>query len=113
MAVRLSAPGGAVEIRRLAVDWVEVGTSHLVDVEVVADGTAATTAKLACSQSGWLEVSDDAGATWSAVPTDPRAGVELGPLAEDERRSITLRLTVPGGTSVRTQIVELYVGLGT
>lgn len=111
--LRLSAPDGSQEIRRLALDWVRVGEPYEVDLEVVADGAAAATVLLACSQADWLEVSQDGGLNWDPVPTDPTVGVELGPLAADQRREITLRLTVPVGTSVRTALVELYLGLGT
>ncbi len=111
--LRLSAPDGSQEIRRLALDWVRVGQPYDVDLEVVADGEAADTALLACSEADWLEVSQDGGLNWDPVPTDPVYGVELGPFAADERREITLRLTVPPGTAVRTQLVELWLGLGT
>lgn len=112
MALRLSAPEGSKPLRRLALDWVRVGEPYTVDLELVADGAAAPVAMLACSQAGWLEVSDDDGATWTALGTDPTAGVELGPLAADERKAITLRLTIPPATSVRTQIVKLKLGTG-
>ena len=113
MALRLSAPEGSKPLRRLALDWVRVGEAYTVDLELVADGAVASTALLACSVADWLEVSDDDGATWTAVPTDPTAGVELGPLGVDERKAITLRLTIPPAMSVRTKIVELMLGTGT
>jgi hypothetical protein len=100
-------------LRRLALDWVRVGEAYTVDLEVVADGAAASSAVLACSVADWLEVSDDDGVTWTAVGTDPATGVELGPLADGERKAITLRLTIPLGTDVRTKIVELWLGTGT
>ena len=47
------------------------------------------------------------------VGDDPTTGVSLGPLAAHERKAVVLRLRIPAATSVRTKLVELYLGLGT
>lgn len=113
MGVRLSAVNGSQEIRHLAVDWCQLETNYDTSLEVVADADGQTICAMACSLTGWLQVSVDAGAHWTPVGTDPTTGVSLGPLAANERKAIVLRVNIPAATSVRTKAIELYLGLGT
>lgn len=113
MGATLRAPDAAREAYRIPLDWVRTGQAYLVELEVVADVSGAPTARLGCSEDGWLEVSDDAGAHWYEVPASVQAGYELGPLLASVRKAISLRLTVPPGLPVRREVVELYLGLGT
>lgn len=112
MTVRLSAVGGAYEIRHLAVDWARLDTDYELDLEVVADA-AHDECRIACSKADWLDVSSDAGATWDDVPTTVQSGVDLGAVTAGQRIEITLRLRVPAATTDdRLTAVELYLGTG-
>jgi hypothetical protein len=103
--LELRAVNAAREIRRIPADLVVVGLDYDFALEVVAT-EAHSTAKLGASLAG-LEA--NIGGGFSAVPTDVQTGFDLGTFTEGQRKSITLRLTVP---AVRDQAIELALGTG-
>jgi len=107
--LELRAPDAAREIVRIPADFVVVGSSYDFALEVVAT-EAHTTALLAAEIANYLEVST--GGAFSAVPDDVENGFDLGSFSAGQRKSITLRLTVPGGTPLRTKSVEILLGMG-
>lgn len=112
MSVRLSAVGAAYEIRHLAIDWARLDTDYDLDLEVVADD-AHDECRIACSLADWVDVSDDAGATWHDVPTSVQSGYDLGPVTAGDRIPITLRVHPPAATTNdRLTAIELYLGTG-
>lgn len=100
---------GAREIVRIPADFVVVGSSYDFELEVVAT-EAHPTALLAAEVANYLEVSTGGG--FSAVPDDVESGFDLGAFSEGQRKAITLRLTVPGGTPLRSKAIEIQLGMG-
>ena len=100
---------GAREIIRIAADFVVVGSSYDFELEVVAT-EAHSTALLAAEVAGYLEV--HAGVSWEDVPDDVENGFDLGSFSAGERKAITFRLTVPGGTPLRDKSIEILLGTG-
>ena len=109
MSLELRAPDGAIELRRIPADFVVVGNSYDFDVEIVATEAHAI-ALLAAEIAGYVEVSTGGG--FSAVPDDVQNGFDLGSFTAGQRKAITLRLTVPGGTSLRKRSIEIPLGTG-
>ncbi len=107
--LELRAVDGAREIIRIPADFVVVGSSYDFDLEVVAT-EAHSIALLAAEIANYLEI--DAGGGFFAVPDDVESGFDLGAFSADERKAITLRLTVPGGTPLREQPIEILLGMG-
>lgn len=104
--LQLRAPDSAREIWRIPADFVVVGSAYDFDLEVVAT-EAHSTAKLGASLAGALQA--DLGGGFSAVPTDVQSGFDLGTFTAGQKKSITLRLTVP---DVRNLAIELALGIG-
>ncbi len=109
MPLELRPVDGAREIVRIPADFVVVGSSYDFDLEVVAT-EAHSIALLAAEVANYLEVSTGGGFT--AVPDDVESGFDLGAFSAAERKAITLRLTVPGGTPLRTKSIEILLGIG-
>lgn len=116
MNVMLCAPGSLVQVYWFNCHHYQVGTSRVLDFDLVAEGAVAT-----CTlgvkdgtQAGWLAVSRNGGATYADVPaSSPGAGVELGPLTDGQRLPIKIKVQVPGGTPmISRQFVPVF-GLGT
>jgi len=100
---------GAREIIRIPAEFVIVGSSYDFDLEVVAT-EAHSTAQFAAEIANYLEI--DAGGGFFAVPDDVQSGFDLGAFSAAERKAITLRLTVPGGTPLRKKSIEILLGMG-
>ena len=115
MSVLLVWPNSQIEVRRIPIEGYLVGAEKLLDLELLAR-TAAPECRLAVVEAAyadWLHVSDDAGANWHDVPALCADGYELGPLAEDDRKPITVKVLVPEETGIRTRSIGLKVGMGT
>jgi hypothetical protein len=104
--LELRAPNAAFEIRRIPADFVVAGSSYDFDLEVVAT-EAHSTAKLGAGVAGVLQA--NIGGGFAAVPADVQTGFDLGTFTAGEKKSITIRLTVP---TVRNQAIELALGTG-
>jgi len=107
--LELRPVNGAREIVRIPADFVVVGNSYDFELEVVAT-EAHSIALLAAEIENYLEV--NAGVSWEDVPDDVESGFDLGAFSAGERKAITLRLTVPGGTPLRTRSIEILLGMG-
>ena len=112
MSLHLVAVGTLAEIRRVPADFARVNVATIFDLEVVADAAHAT-APLACDQAGWLHVSTNGGSSYTPVPTDVQAGVDLGSFTAGQRRAIKLKLLIPAATQVRQRSIGLLLGEGT
>jgi hypothetical protein len=112
----LCAPGSLVEVFWFNCHHYQVGTSRVLDFDLVAQGAVAT-CKLGVkdgTQAGWLAVSSDGGASYADVPAaSPGAGVELGPLTDGQRVAIKVRLQIPGDIPVISRQLVPVFGLGT
>jgi len=106
MALELRAVNAAREIRRIGLDFVVAGSAYDIDLEIAAT-EAHSTAKLGASPAGALQA--DIGGGFSAVPENVQSGFDLGTFTEGQKKSITLRITVP---MVRNQAIELALGTG-
>jgi len=111
MALRLVAPDGTVEVRRVPLSWLQGSQTYTVALEVLAT-TVQSTAILACDTAGVLEASV-AGGGYTAVGTTFATGVDLGAFTAGERKTLTLRATAPAVSSARTKLVNLLLGIGT
>lgn len=110
MAVTLTARKGLIQLRRIAVDGIAPGESRIVDVDLVANA-AHDEVRLAATVSGWLEVSDDDGASWHPLGADVMAGYDVGPMADGERKTLKVRIAPP--VEFRQRRIGLLVGGGT
>lgn len=108
--IRIMHPAGARELRRPIVDGLRAGVPVELDLIAVADADHAE-AKLAAGVADWLEVTVDGGSSWHALPEDPSAGFDLGPLTSGDIAPFTLRITPPVGS--RRHLLELPLGVGT
>lgn len=106
--LELRAVDGAREIIRIPADFVVVGSSYDFDLEVVAT-EAHSTAQFAAQFANYLEI--DAGGGFSAVPDDVQSGFDLGAFSAEQRKAITLRLTVPSGP-LREKAIGILLGIG-
>ena len=109
MTLELRAPDAAIELQRIPADFVVVGNSYDFTVEIVATDATAI-ALLAVDLAGYVQVST--GGAFSSVPDDVQNGFDLGIFTAGQRKAITLRLTVPGGTSLRKRSIEILLGTG-
>ena len=107
--LELRAHDAAREIVRIPADFVVVGSSYDFELDVVAT-EAHSTALLAAEIAGYLQVST--GGAFSAVPDDVENGYDLGAFSAGQKKTITLRLTVPGGTPLRSKSIEILLGTG-
>jgi len=108
--VILTAPDGAIEIRHVPIDWARVNVA--VDIVLDAVSDAVYSDVLFWSSETWLQV-DVAGGGYNPVGATRATATSLGAFAADERKVITLRLTIPVLTSIRRKLLDLNVGLGT
>lgn len=106
--LELRAVDAAREIVRIPADFAGLGKSYDFPLEVVAT-KAHSTALLAVELAGYVEISTGGG--FSAVPDDVVNGFDLGAFTAEQRKSITLRLTIPG-TPLRTRSIEIHLGTG-
>lgn len=118
MSVLLVWPNSLIEARRIPVEGYLVGAERVLDLEVLAVD-AASECRLGvrdAAQAGWLSVSQDAGATYVAVPAagvGAITGPDIGPLAVGQRTPIKVKIAIPGGTALRTCSIQPVLGLGT
>ncbi len=108
--LRLVAPDGTYEIRHVSLDGMRIGVSEDVEYEVlyVDDHDVAL---FACDHAGYLQASVEGGG-FSAVPTDVKNGFDLGAGTAGQRKTLTVRVTIPGGTDVRDDVIEYELGIG-
>lgn len=108
--IHLTAPGGALELRHISADWLRLTVARSVTLDVVAvDAHAAVTL---WASRAWLEVSV-AGGPYLAVGATRGTAASLGAFTAGQRKVIILRLTVPALTSIRREIINLNIGIGT
>ncbi len=108
--IYFTAEDGALQIRRIPLDWLRVDQPYEVDLEVAADA-AHSVALLACSLA-WVGASLTGGAPFTPLGTDVQAGYDLGAFTAGQRKAVTLEVHIPPATEVRDQIIELYLGTG-
>jgi hypothetical protein len=110
--VSLVLANTTIEMRHLNVSAARPGVPRVFDVEFFSvDGHGAAT--FGCDQAGWLSLSLDGGATYTAVPASVQAGIALAAFSPGERRAAKLKLLIPAGTVRRQAFIDLPVGLGT
>lgn len=109
MALWLTAPNSHVELRRLVVDAAMPGEAVTIDVDMVASAAHAE-ARMAASESGWIWISTDNGASYAALGTDVRTGLDLGPQTAGQRTR--LRIKVAPTVPFRQRRIQLYLGEG-
>jgi hypothetical protein len=97
--LRLLAPDGAHEIRRVPFDWLRPGQAYTQDLELEAP-EGHPNPVLWTDRVGWLEV-QVAGGPWKAVGSSRASGASLGAFAAGQRKTITFRVRIPGGTEAR------------
>ena len=97
--LRLLAPDGAHEIRRVPFDWLRPGQAYTQDLELEAP-EGHPNPVLWTDRSGWLEV-QVAGGPWKAVGSSRASGASLGTFSAGQRKTITFRVRIPGGTEAR------------
>ena len=108
--IRLSAPDGALEIRRVPFDHQRINVAATEVLELVApQGHPGPV--LWCDRNGWLEASVDGGA-FQAVGADRASAAALGFFVVGQRKTLELRLTIPPATSIRSDFIRLTIGLG-
>jgi hypothetical protein len=107
--VRLVAPNGLHEIRRVPFEWIRKGQQYTEALQVVADDGHPN--PVLWTDRPWLEVSVDGGA-YQAVGITRAQGVSLGTLSPGVYLDLTLRVTVPATESVRTETLALNIGGG-
>ena len=117
MSVRLVVPGSLLEVRSIPVNHYLVGAEYVIPLELLAV-TAVPECRIGVRDAGqatWLKVSSDGGTTWAAVPAagiGVMTGPDLGPLTAGQRKAISLKVALPGGTAVRTRAIRPVFGLG-
>ena len=114
MSVLLVWPNSQLEVRRVPVEGYLVGSSRILDLELLAR-TVSPECRLAVVEvayEGWLHISEDAGVNWHDVPAVCADGYELGPLTQAQRKAVKVKVLVPAQTGIRTRSVGLKVGLG-
>ena len=114
MSILLVWPNSQIEVRRIPVEGYLVGSSRVLDLELLAR-TASPECRLAVQEAayaGWLHVSDDAGANYHDLAALCADGYELGPLTQAQRKAIKVKVLVPAETGIRTRSVGLKLGLG-
>lgn len=109
--LQIRAVDAAFEIRRIPLDFVEIGSPYDVDLDIVATEEQLV-ALLSAGVAGWVEISTNGGSSWDPVPADIQSGFDLGSFTSGEKKRIRIRITVPGGTDLRTQVVDLNTGTG-
>jgi hypothetical protein len=109
--LKLMHPSGAVEWRYVALDFMRIGVSRYIDVDVVAT-VAHATGLLACTAADRVEVSDDGGSSYTPLGVDVTNGFALGTFTPGQRKALKLKVTIPVGPSREEQIgLELGEGV--
>lgn len=109
--LRITAPDGAYQLRRIPFDWVQLDTAYTVDVELVADA-AVSAGLLWTDRTNWLRA-DVAGGGLAAVGATRATGLSLGSFTSGQRKTLQLEIKVPALTEIRTDRLPLNLGVGT
>jgi len=107
--VLLVVSGALEEVRRIPFRWTRIGQAYEAELELYAP-LGHPGPLLWCGEN-WLEVSVEGG-PFQAVGTDRATAVDLGLFPVGSRKSIAIRLTIPPGTDLRSELVRLPLGLG-
>jgi hypothetical protein len=116
-SVRLVAPGSLLEVRSIPVGHYLIGGEYVVPLELLAltDAAECRIGVRDDDQATWLQVSNDGGGTYVAVPaagSSAMTGPDLGPLTAGQRIAIRLKVALPGDAAVRTRAIKPVLGLG-
>ena len=103
---------GSVEWRYIAVDWYVIGSPRYFLISVVAT-KAHPVALLATDEADRVYISDNGGASYTALGTDVTAGYDLGAFTPDQRKDYVLKVLVPPATDIREARWPLEIGEGT
>lgn len=95
-------------VRRVPITNAVQGSSYRFQLDYEAE-KALSSVKLACKPA-WIEVSLDGGSSWTPLGTDPRTGVEIGPMTQGERKTLDFRVNVPSTPAMRRGVVAFLVG---
>ena len=110
--LRVVHPAGKYEWRLIAVDNYRVGQEKVIDIAVEAT-TVHAVATMSTTLANRLSLSDNGGASYTALGTDPATGFDLGSFTVGQRKDYKLKVKIPGGTSAREEFYGLVLGEGT
>lgn len=108
--VSLRAVGGAYEVRFVDLQYSRVNVARTFRLEAVYEG--ACTAPVLVASQPWLTVSVD-GDPAQPVGTTHATGAAIGSGVAAERKTLDFTLTIPAGTAIRSEQIDLEIHYGT